>query len=269
MPCARRGALPITFQKTHDFELNVPTDVPDAIYVILHRVPVPAVLSARELYADDYGEEVAADRGEYAVWLGRNAEYYVSFSERWLQSPPPRSVLIDYDDLARDPVAALRQVLETAGLEANDRAIHEAVAKTVPYGGLFGERAYVPRSIEKSRFLDRELLAVYESIIFDQVPGLAGERIFEAVAYRDTVTGGVFEALRTWRAGDTDAAIALLDGQIEAAPEMALLYYERAMLLQVQGRFVEAQASLQRASDLFPIHRPILECAGHGLAGGR
>ena len=77
VPCARRGALPITFQKTHDFELNVPRDVPEALYVILHRVPVPAVLSAREMYADDYGEEVAADRGEYAVWLGRNAEYYV------------------------------------------------------------------------------------------------------------------------------------------------------------------------------------------------
>src|SRR5687768_10588784 len=74
VPCARRGALPITFQKTHDFELNVPTDVPGAVYVILHRVPVPAVLSAREIYADDYGEAVAADRGDYAVWLGRNAE---------------------------------------------------------------------------------------------------------------------------------------------------------------------------------------------------
>src|SRR5688572_21332332 len=116
VPCARRGALPITFQKSHDFELDVPTDVPDAVYVILHRVPVPTVLSARDLYADDYGEEVAADRGEYAVWLGRNAEYYVSFTERWIQRLPPRSALIDYDDLARAPAAALRQVLVAAGL---------------------------------------------------------------------------------------------------------------------------------------------------------
>lgn len=269
VPCARRGALPITFQKTHDFELNVPTDIPDAVYVILHRVPVPAVLSARELYADDYGEEIAADRDEYAVWLGRNAEYYVSFTERWLQQPPPRSVLIDYDDLARDPAAALRQVLETIGVEADDRAVHQAVAKTMQYGGLFGERPYVPRSIEKSRYLDRELLPVYESIIVDHLPGLAGGRVFEAVEYQRTLTGQVFEVLRVWRAGDTEAAIRLIDRAIETAPENALLYYEHAALLQEQRRFAEAHRSLRQAMTLMPTHRPILEaCVTVSLAAG-
>jgi tetratricopeptide (TPR) repeat protein len=261
VPCARRGALPITFQKTHDFELNVPTDVPGALYLILHRAPVPAVLSARELYADDYGDEVAADRGEYAVWLGRNAEYYVTFTERWIQNPPPHSVLIDYDDVSRDPAAALKQVLGAAGIAAEERAIDEAVAKTVPHGGLFGERAYVPRSIEKSKYLDRDLVAVYESIIVDHLPGLAAQRVFPPVAYRETVTWGVFEALRIARAGHTDEAIGRLDRLAETAPDNALLHYERAALLQLQRRFSEARDVLLRAAALFPTHRPILEAS--------
>ncbi|HZO32306.1 MAG TPA: hypothetical protein VFH48_40665, partial [Chloroflexota bacterium] len=163
--------------------------------------------------------------------------------------------------LARDPAGTLKIVLGAAGLAAEEGAIQAAVAKTVPHGGLYGERPYVPRSIERSRYLDRELLAAYESIILDHLPGLAERRVLDPVEYRETVTGRVFAALRAQRGGDAEGAIGILDPAIEAEPENALLHGERAALLLAQRRFGEAWASAERAMRLAPTHRPILEAA--------
>jgi tetratricopeptide (TPR) repeat protein len=259
VPCVRRGTQPISFQKTHDFELNVPNDVAGATYLVMHRAPVPAILSNREMYAEDYGEAIVGDRGEYTVWLGRNAEYYVSFYERWLERPVRGSVVVDYAEVSRAPADVLRRLLDAIGLEADPSAIADAIAKTAPRGGLFGERPYVPRVIEKSRYLDRELLSVFESIIVDQIPHLAASRVFEPVEYRGTLIWRVFEAIRAARAGDLDRGIGLLDQAIEAVPDNGLLFYERASLLQEQRRFKEAQQSLQQAAALLPMHPPILE----------
>jgi tetratricopeptide (TPR) repeat protein len=258
VPCSRRGASPVSLQKSHDFDLNVPKYLTDVVYLIQHRAPVPMALSAREFHAGAYGVAVASDRGEYAVWLGRHAEYYLAFCQRWLLDPPPNSVVVDYDDLASKPAETLTRVLARVDISAAGDAIDKAVTATIPQGGLHGERPYTPRSIEQSRYMDRELLAVYESILVDHLPHLTVGRLFEPVDEVGTVVRKVFEARRAWRGNELETALALVDSALETEPEIGLLLHERATMLLALGRFQQAQETLAKAIELPPAHPLIL-----------
>src|SRR5215212_6821366 len=168
-------------------------------------------------------------------------------------------VLVDYADLAAEPARTLRRVLACAGVAVNGDAIDEAVAATMPHGGLYGERPYAPRSIDGSRYLDRELLSAYESLIVDRLPHLGVSRVFGPVDYRDTLVRQVFEARRAWRVGDLAAALATVDGALDRWPDIGLLLHERATILQALGRLREAQADLATAAAREPVHPVILE----------
>jgi tetratricopeptide (TPR) repeat protein len=269
VPCARRGTRPITFQKSHDFDLNLPTDLPGVHYLAMYRSPVPAILSNRELYAEEYGDEVASNRDEYAVWLGRNAEYYVTFYERWIRTSAPNKTVVDYDEIAARPGEEIQRLLERIGRTADATAVEQAVIATTPHGGLFGERPYVPRSIETSTYLDRELIATFESIVLHHLPRLESRRVFEPVEFHGTVTWLVFAALRALRSGDLARARQHIQAAAELEPENALLRYEHAIVLMKEERFLEAQRELTLAAERFPTHRPILDAlATVSLAAG-
>ena len=258
MPCARRGTRRITFQKSHDLELDLPRDVGDACYVIQHRAPVPAILSAREKYAEEFGEAIAADRGAYAVWLGQNAHYLVTFYERWIANPPAWSVVVDYDDLVADPAEALRRIAGAAGIDVPEERLQAAVARTMPRGGQFGERPFVPRSIDASRYFDRDLLADFESIVIDAVPEYAARRVFDPVEYRETLIWRVYAALRAQWAGDVEEGIRLLGEATERWPDNGMLLYEQAWPFLRQERYAEAQRLLERSAERLPTHGPVL-----------
>jgi hypothetical protein len=262
-PCIRRENRPVSFQKSHDFNLDIPQDIDSALYLIQHRRPVPMVLSAREHYAlleydESYGDAIGSDRGEYAVWLGQRAAYYLAFSQRWIQEPPASSIVVDYDDLTHAPAEALARVLATASITVPHEVISESVATTMPRAGRFGEHAFVPRSIEASRYYDHALLATYESILVDQLPTLAAHRVFEPVPYLDTLMWRVFETRQLWRRGDSRAALALVDHALEREPENGLLLHEQATLLEARGRLHDAQRALLKAVTLPPPHPVIL-----------
>jgi hypothetical protein len=150
-------------------------------------------------------------------------------------------------------------VLARAGVAVDGDAIDEVVAATMPHGGLYGERPYAPRSIDGSRYLDRELLSAYESLIVDRLPHLGVSRVFGPVDYRDTLVRQVFEARRAWRVGDLAAALATVDGALDRWPDIGLLLHERATILQALGRLREAQADLATAAAREPVHPVILE----------
>lgn len=262
-PCTRRAQRPVSLQKSHDFNLDLAQDRGSALYLIQHRRPIPRVLSAREHYAllehdASYGEALGSDRGEYAVWLGRQAEYSLAFSQRWLQEPPARSIVVDYDDLAHSPAETLARVLDAASISVPHAVITEAVATTMPHAGRYGEHAFVPRSVEASRYYDHELLATYESILVDQLPALAENRVFEPVVYQDTLMWHVFEARQLWRRGDARAALVLVDQALEREPENGLLLHEQATLFALRGRLHDAQQALLKAVRLPPPHPVIL-----------
>lgn len=263
VPCALRGARPVTYQKSHDFDLDVPADIADATYLIQHRAPVPLLLSARERYArmqytGAYGEAIGSDRGEYAVWLGRQAEYYAAFSRRWLASPPRNSVVLDYSALATDPAGFLARMVACVGSEVPPGRIEAAVAATIERAGTHGEESYVRRSIEERPFFDRELLAVCESLLFAQDPGRSSGRVFDVVPFEGTLIWHVFEARQRWRCGDLDGALEIVDRAITSFPPTGLLFHERALLLQGLGAFADARDALTQACALSPSHPQIL-----------
>lgn len=263
VPCAQRGTRTVTYQKRHDFELDIPTDLIDSIYVIQHRAPVPLLLSTREPYArlqynGPYGDTIGSNRGEYEGWLGRQAEYYAAFCNRWLRTPPANSVVVDYDELASRPACFLERVLEAAGIEAAPSRIDDAVFSTIERAGRYGEHAFVARSVETSEYVDRDLLAVCESLLYAQELALTARRMFDDVPFEGTLMWQVFLARRQWRAGDVLGALALIDAAIASFPENGLLLHERAILLQWLHRFPEARDALQIASNLLPPHPTIL-----------
>ena len=263
VPCARRGLRPVSYQKSHDFDVNLPTDVCNAIYLIQHRAPVPLLLSAREHYVQvqydgPYGDAIGSDRGEYAVWLGRQAEYYAAFSRRWLLSPPPNSLVLDYKDLAADPAAFLARIVERVGIEVPPGRIDDSIAGTIERAGRFGEDPYVRRSLDERPFLDRELLATCESLLFAQEIGLTSGRVFDPSPFKGTLIWQVFEARRRWRMGDLDGALEQVDRAIASSPRTGLLFHERALLLQRQGAVADAHDALAQAFALSPQHPQIL-----------
>lgn len=263
VPCALRGIRRITYQKSHDFDVGLPTDIGDAIYLIQHRAPVPLLVSAREhlvqvVYSGPYGEAIGSHRGEYEVWLGRQAEYYAAFSRRWLRPPPANSVVLDYRDLAADPGDFLGRMAELVGIEVAPEQIDVAIAATIERAGRYGEDPYVRRSVETRPYVDRELLAVCESLLFAQDLGLTSGRVYDPVPFEGTLIWQVYEARRCWRAGDLSAALAVVDRAIASFPENGMLFHERAVLLQGLSRVVEARDALAQASALLPPHPQVL-----------
>lgn len=264
VPCRFRERRQVSFQKSHDFELDLPNAVPDVLYLIQHRPPIPVALSAREYYFQEdlpgpYGDAIAADRDEYAVWLGRLGAYYVGFWERWLNAPPPRSLRVAYDDLSAHPREVLRRLFDTIGLDLEGGAIDDAVARVVGRAGHFGEQIYVPRSLEMRRFYDPELLAQYESAIVDHLPELAELRTFSPVEYRETLVGQIFEAQRLSQSGDIPAALAATERSLQERRSIGLLLHERAVFLQALGRLDEASTVLRAAVALTPPHPVIMD----------
>jgi hypothetical protein len=264
VPCRSRGQRQVSFQKNHDFELSLPTDVPGSLYLIQHREPVAVALSAREYYAREdrgggYGETLAADRGDYAVWLGRLAAYYVGFSERWLVTPPKHSLAVDYENLSAHPRDVLAGVISLTGVALDAEVLDQAVARVVGRAGHFGEYAFVRKALEMRRYYDRDLLATYESIIVEHVPSLAERRTFAPVEYRGTVVGHVFEARRHWQHGDAIAALAAVERALVSHGSIGLLLYEQAVYLQALCRHDEAGSALRRAIALPPPHPDIMD----------
>jgi tetratricopeptide (TPR) repeat protein len=96
------------------------------------------------------------------------------------------------------------------------------------------------------------------SIIVDRLPHLEESRVFEPVAYHETLVRQVFEARRAWRAGDLEAALVMVDGALDRRPDIGLLLHERATILQALGRLREAQAVLSTAATVAPVHPVIL-----------
>jgi hypothetical protein len=132
VPCTRVGDAEIFYQKNHDFDFSVRTDLKDVVYVIQYRDPVMALLSDREYLATMQGEERAADRDEYVIWLGRKAYYFAHFFEKWLRRRLPNQVPIDYDDLVSDPARVLEGLFAMCRREVSPAALRAAIERAAP-----------------------------------------------------------------------------------------------------------------------------------------
>src|ERR1041385_1979169 len=53
VPCTSRRDCRVTYQKSHDWDFSLPSNIADALYLVQFRHPVPEALSDRDLAMRD------------------------------------------------------------------------------------------------------------------------------------------------------------------------------------------------------------------------
>lgn len=255
VPCVAPSDAAVRFQKHHDLDLALATDLPGVTYVVQTRDPVMSTLSDRELLAQIEGEARAADGDEAVLWLGRKASYYQRFVEKWGPRSGPSHLQLPYDVFVADPAAALQRVTRACGLAVSDARVADAVAAVA------GNRAapvaapterFTRRTRTESRYLDATLLAGFESLLLDRLPALRAGRRLPLVDYRSSPVTWVYASEQARAEGDLLGALGHLDAARALAPRNRHLLGVRAELLAALGRVEEAVAAALAAVELAP-----------------
>lgn len=262
VPCTRGQGSRLVLQKNHDFELDVPVDLPDVTYVIQYRDPVMAVLSDREYLARLEGRERADDLEEFPVWLGKKGAHFVRFWEKWLASPNPQRPVIEYGQLLQSPAESVMRVLEAVEIPVDSRRLADVSAEVSAFVADFPVPAetmrFERRSLEHSRYFDRELIAVYASILRDAIPGLrlAGE--LPEVETEPHLTLLVFKAALATARGAHGEAADHLRKACEIGPGNPFAWYELSLALMRAGDMSGAIEAAEAAARLRPTHAVLL-----------
>jgi tetratricopeptide (TPR) repeat protein len=216
VPCSRARQHRVTYQKNHDMELTLDTNLPGVSYLVQFREPIPAVVSDRELFAAVYGSQLAADRAQYLLFLAEKAAHYTRFYDKWVRPARASAFMVKYEQLRDDPAAVLEGLFRFCALDVPRERIDQAIAAVAPVINRTPllkdttETAFVPRVPSQSKYFDPDLLAVYESLLLDRVPELAAHRVFAPVDY----SGHLLFALYNLRC-------ATLDGRLDEVARLA------------------------------------------------
>jgi tetratricopeptide (TPR) repeat protein len=276
VPCILRTGHLVTYQKNHDLDLTIDSRLSGISYVVQYRNPVPAVVSDRELFAEVRGTTLAGDRGQYLVFLAEKAAHYVTFYDKWIRRPGPRSFVLKYEGLLDNPARALAELFQFAGLEVPPDRLARAVTAVAPVvnrppivdqaPGL----GFQPRVASRSPYFDAELLGAYESIVLERVPELRGERTFAEVDYRDHPLFALFKVkCATLEGRHEDAAREAMDA-LTRWPDHPHVNFVAGEALRRIGRHAEALPRLERACAVAPHDAEILiSCANANLASGK
>jgi hypothetical protein len=194
-PCKRRGRFNVIYQKSHDRDLALPSNIERALYIVQYRHPVPEALSDRELeLVDKLGRTnlpYRRSRAGYMSWLAAKAIYYRKFHDKWIAKKLPNAVYLDYARLAASPLEAVREIVERAELAADPQRL----AATVD-DGRAGDKAgapaaaFKPRVIADSPYFDAELLGAFEDWVLERCPAFGFKRELEG-SYRDSALYGL------------------------------------------------------------------------------
>jgi tetratricopeptide (TPR) repeat protein len=197
VPCARRGAHSITYQKSHDRDFALPRDVADALYVIQYRHPVPEALSDRELdLRDALGRRSLSYRqsGDYYMWwLAAKAIYYRKFHDKWFANRVENAVYLDYAALVDDPAAAAAPIIRWAAGEVDPVRLARSIqqvsdSRTTGPSGAPGI-GFTPRVVEASPHYNSGLLASFEAYVLRRCPKFGFEPQFPGAVEDDALYG--------------------------------------------------------------------------------
>jgi len=191
VPCTRRGAHNIIYQKSHDRDFKLAADVAHALYLIQYRHPVPEALSDRELdLQDSFGRPSLAYRrthAGYMNWLAGKAIYYRRFHDKWIAPKLANAIYLDYAPLAADPKKFLKTIVEQTSGSADDARLDAAIEKTRSPRSSGGHK---PRVISDSPYFDADLLGAMEAWILERCP-LYGFSTELNGSYKDTALYGL------------------------------------------------------------------------------
>ena len=174
VPCSRRGAYSVTYQKSHDWDFSLTQDVREGLYVVQYRHPVPEALSDRDLMQDSIGSpslNYRLTRDYYGWWLATKAIYYRKFHTKWFENRVPNSVYLGYDALLKTPAPTIEPIVRWVSGQVDNERLAWAIAQASPQRDAGpAAQAFVPRTIESSRHFDRDLLSAFEAYVLRRCP---------------------------------------------------------------------------------------------------
>jgi tetratricopeptide (TPR) repeat protein len=244
----------VAIQKNHDFDLTVPTTLPDVTYVVQYRNPVMAVLSDREYLARLEGQARADDAHEFRVWLGKKGAHFRRFWDKWLARPEPGHVVVEYGELMEHPAAVAQRVLDAAGVAIEAGRLEAAAGAqagiVADFPLISPSMPFAPRVLTGSRYFDRDLMSVYESMLVDTIAGLTPTGLLAHADSSNHPVRLVYDASLRSVAGAADEASALLRRAAAADPENPYIREElshaRRQANDLEGAIAAAREALQR-----------------------
>ena len=130
-----------TFQKSHDFELNLPVDLQKR-HVIQYRNPIGLLISWFEMRLLKNRETDSAEG--FRKFAARNQSYLNGFCAKWLDSKMPNRLTLDYDDYLNEPIKHLSSVIQLFDVDSDVdlERLQEITQDIVPAKNNSGFRYY-------------------------------------------------------------------------------------------------------------------------------
>lgn len=174
VPCTRRGRHRFIYQKSHDRDFTLPSDVADALYLIQYRHPVPETLSDRELDLQDVigrpNLNFRSTHAGYVMWLAGKAHYYRKFHDKWIARKLPNAIYLDYPGLVADPDGVMQEIVRRAEAPLDKERLTGVVDKVRGPRAATGGSAHKPRVVSESPYFDAALLGALEAWILERCP---------------------------------------------------------------------------------------------------
>jgi len=160
----------LTILRTHDPQLDDPTDCAGALYVIHYRDPLGHVLSYAEHAKRTSGDFAPGDGDHMTWWLAMQASRMIAFLEKWMP-PAPNRVHLRYDQLVADPADAAARVVARCGYVADAQGLARAagrmpqrVARPIDRPDRKPPR-YVPRNMNESPVIGRVNAGLFSAAV--------------------------------------------------------------------------------------------------------
>lgn len=208
-PCNRTNdEHNVKFQKNHDFDFTVPTDLPKVTYIVQYRPPLPVVLSQLRLIEKHpyFLGNIVESACYLELFLAEWAVYYISFLNKWTGVG---AVEINYIDLVRAPDLVLQKIQQSL----RDDIVLGSVDYDILKYNAEGERytkPIDPHVIIDERFAEdiRRIFCLFESCIFNvSYQSFYGDRYLDDANYRESRFYFLFNAFSNLYDGNLAEAV--------------------------------------------------------------
>lgn len=222
IPCNRvvGSNVKIFLQKSHDFDLMDPIDVPGSHRLVQYRSPIPRTLSNYELYLNSGYEDNIRN---FRNFLVSEAVYFRRFYRKWIESRDNRFFFLSYEQLTGDPLGAISSFLRHVGCAVETRTLSDGVSKSI---GIRGRENVPYRRVEvyEHRYAAHPVLANFEDNILKNCHGYFPPRYFSTIDSDSSLIGNVVNARIAFLAGNLELAEALAqDAYAQDADDPQLL----------------------------------------------
>ncbi|PTQ90243.1 hypothetical protein C8R30_13711 [Nitrosomonas nitrosa] len=169
IPC-KTGGFDVVFQKSHDFDFNLPIILSDSVlYIVQYREPIETVLSDRELFCkSNPGSEI--NRFNYLIFLADHIIYNKRFYKKWITSQMVNSIHVRYEELVGNPVAVIQSILVRMQLSSYVDISSDKVLSNLQVGDDMSK--YKKKNYSSYKQFDRNLISQYESIFYREISGV-------------------------------------------------------------------------------------------------